>query len=107
MTRSFIEVVNSGRLGTEIQGCGFDLITGRHIVCLYDAFGQPFQLPADLGPGRSIDFHFHPRDVLKPLIDEGVTGSGTRAYVRTGHGRIQGDAFHLGDMIKALAPGQD
>jgi hypothetical protein len=84
------------------------LIIGRHTVCLYDAFGQPFQLPADLGPGRSIDFHFHQRGVLKPLIDEGVKApAATRAYVRTGHGRIQGDAFHIGDMIKALAPGRD
>ena len=99
-----IEAVNSGRLGTEVQGCGFDLPSKRHIVCLYDAFGRPFQFPADLGPGRSIDFHFHPRDVLKPLIDEKVTGSDTRAYVQTGHGRVRGDEFHLGEMIKALAP---
>jgi hypothetical protein len=99
-----IEAVNSGRLGTEIQGCGFDLPSGTQIVCPYNFWGRVLQWPKGLGPGSTVDFHFKPRDVLEPLIGERVTGDGTRAYVRTGHGRVRGKPFHLGEMIKALTP---
>jgi hypothetical protein len=99
-----IEVKNSGRLATEIQGCGFDLLSGRQIICPYDFLGQPLSLPAQLTPGGEVNFHFSPPAVLTPLIEERVTGDGTRAFVRTGHGRIRGERFHLGEMIKALAP---
>jgi hypothetical protein len=97
-----IEANNSGRLGTETHGCGFDLPNNRQIVCLYDFFGQPFQYPAQLSTGGSLDFHLSPRDVPEPLLKEHVTGDGTRAFVQTGHGRFQSGPFHLGDMIKAL-----
>lgn len=99
-----IEARNSGRLATEIQGCGFDLTNGRHIVCPYDFLGRPLPLPAPLPPGGTVDFHFNPSDVLQPLTGEGLSGEGTRAYVRTGHSRVRGKPFHLGEMIEALTP---
>jgi len=99
-----IEAKNAGRLATEIQTCGFDLPGGRQIVCLYDFFGQPFGLPAQLPAGGTVDFNYNPRDVLIPFIDEGIVGDGVRAFVQTGHGRIRSDPFHLGRMLKALAP---
>lgn len=98
-----IEAKNSGRLGTEIQGCGFDLPGGRQIVCLYDAFGHNFGLPAQLPAGGSVDFHYSPADVLVPFIEEGIEGAGVRGFVQTGHGRIRSEKFHLGKMIKTMS----
>jgi hypothetical protein len=97
-----IEVRNSGRLATEVQNCGFDLPSGRHIVCPYDFQGQPLQFPAQLPPGGEVNFYLAPPALARPLAEEGVTGEGVCAYVRTGHGRINGEPFHLGKMIAAL-----
>lgn len=99
-----IEAKNSGRLATEIQGCGFDLPSGRQIVRLVDFFGQPLQLPAQLAAGGEVNFHLHAPDVAIPLAAERVTSEGVRAFVRTGHGRINGKPFHLGEVLAALAP---
>jgi hypothetical protein len=97
-----IEAKNSGRLGTEIQTCGFDLPSGRHIVCPFDFQGVPLALPAQLPAGGKVSFYFRPDDVLQPLTGEGVTGENTRVYVATGHGRFRGEPFHLGEMLKPL-----
>lgn len=99
-----IEAKNSGRLATEVQGCGFDLPTGRHIVCPFDFQGQPLPLPVTLHAGGVVSFHFNPSDVAIPFDAEEITGEDVRAYVATGHGRFRGDEFHLGEMLRALEP---
>jgi hypothetical protein len=103
-----VEASNAGRLATEVQACGFDLRSGRHIVCPFDFLGEPIQLPAELPPGGTVAFHFNAADISTPLNVEGDgAGEGVRAYVVTGHGRIRGDAFHLGNMLQALASPAD
>jgi hypothetical protein len=99
-----IEAKNSGRLSTQVQACGFELPSGRHIFCPFNFEGQPLPLPAELHAGGAVSFHFNPSDVAIPFAAEEITGEGVRAYVVTGHGRIRGEEFHLGNMLKALKP---
>jgi hypothetical protein len=100
-----LEVTNSGRLATEIETCGFDLPDGRHLVDLYDFMGQPMQLPTQLAAGGTVSFHYGAERMRIALIEEGTTGQDARAYVKTGHGRVQGHPFHLGKMTAALTGG--
>jgi hypothetical protein len=98
-----LEATNSGRLATVVQNCGFDLRSGRHIVCPFDFLGAKLQLPADLPPGGAVEFLFKASDIWTPLHAEGdAAGEGVRAYVSTGHGRVRGKAFNLGNMLRML-----
>jgi hypothetical protein len=91
----FITATNSGRLGTEIGSCGFDLPDDRQIV------DPDVQLPTtELAPGGSVSVRFNPDRLRIPLAEQAVTGKGVRPWVQTGHGRIRGKRVHLGELIE-------
>jgi hypothetical protein len=97
-----IEATNSGRLGTEVSQFGFQLPNGRHIQNIYDFLGQPVQFPMPLGPGGKASMTYAAHHLREILQQEGISGENVRPYVSTGHGRFEGDAFHLGQRIANL-----
>ncbi len=97
-----VEATNSGRLATEIAQVGFQLPNGHHIQNIYDFLGQPVELPMPLGPGRKATMTYAAQHIREILREEGVSGENVRPYVKTGHGRFEGDAIHVGEWIANL-----
>jgi hypothetical protein len=94
-----VVATNSGRLETQIERVGFQLLGGRQLVDWEDVLGQPFQLPVVLKPGGVASFDHSARRLRQTLIEEQSSGEGTRPYVQTGHGRVLGKPINLGKWV--------
>lgn len=89
-----VQVTNSGRAATVVQGVGAQLPNKMYIPLVADSFGQ-IDFPAKLEPGQSFSA-FWPPDYVEETL--GKTGSMTvrvKALARTGHGTFTGKAQEI------------
>jgi hypothetical protein len=102
----FIEVraENFGRLGTEVQAFGFQLPDGQFIHASSDYKGVPVELPKALPPGGLVSVRYDVPSLWMALANDLISGKGVRPFVATGHGRVVGKPFDLGEIKQRLGP---
>jgi hypothetical protein len=84
-----IEVVNNGRLATQVQMVGFELPTGEILIAPQAAI-PGVSLPHGLDPGASFVYPMSAEDLKGHVSRTGLTTQDIRPYATCGHGTFHG-----------------